>query len=1121
VPTTGDVTIPAGKTVVLDVTASASLSCIIIPAGTTLKLATTGTIGFPGIECIQVEGSFLGGTADSPLTNPVNITLNGVDPLWPTLSAYPTMVNNDTGMYRGIMVMSGGVMKLYGASPTPYTQLNATASSGATSLTTAVSTGWTAGDEIAISPTGYYNASKRTELKVLNTNASGTSLALTSGIGFDRWGQMMYPIDASPYVSTTAGTWTNGAAGQPTQIDQRAYILNLTRNLKINGANDALWTGATFNASFSGTTMTAAAPSVGTLAVGQEITGTGITTGTYIAALGTGTGGAGTYTMSVSNGTLSSRAITALGGMGVHMMCMAGGYMYVEGAEINRCGQEGRMGRYPLHWHMMSYSPASFSAGVFSGGGASLGANNAGQGAKNCAIKNSKQRAIVVHGTDGITLTNNVAYQISGNAYFLEDGSEQNNTWTGNAVLKVDEPLALRRIKAFDAYVGGTDDSMASGSSGFWITNMGNTFQSNVAGDCQGNGYWHALSSNCFGLSTSVAITPAYVQSITHDGNVTFSNAANNLLTRGGALDNFGSITAGAFKWEPTSDGTSVGTPVVGVISNVNTHHAGAVGYSNVVKQVNYLGWCSSDNPYVHFFGAAGDNAFLTSALVVGSTPNTTHGTPLNVQPTLHGMSSYHRTLNTVDVTWVNFPYQNRSAEPLIGNPTNDNDYNFWQGGGAQRTYDLYLNPISRGTYRDKRTKYVNSHPGFRTLGAGGGATTTTSLDGRNFSAASPSFADRRYWNIVGAEWDPYGYWGNGSGVYMIQDSPFMTYGAASLTAMTPTGDFQGYTSTDEFYGFSPFAIDSVDVGPYGTATFAIAPQQLDSGGTVQGTWAVHDGTGSSRFSFRHACLRNGGRYLWGYPNDTTPMNLGVGFGVWNFTRTTDVMYIGIPWDNNSPARVMMKSGSDRFNIGYHDVNNYGLVAGATYTGTHSATSYATLVTQTGGNNGLYLWQDTTNNIVWIKAIGSKFIWNPNFAIGVADGDTDLNRQGTLEICSNPGWGSIGTASATVVGSTATATLTLNTNGTITATANPTVPWFSPTTTSIGSSYWVRATVNSGSLSAGTTGSWVSLASAQSWSANQTTLGLNTTVVTFEFSSDSLGAVIVGRSKTTFSARFS
>ncbi len=64
-----------------------------------------------------------------------------------------------------------------------------------------------------------------------------------------------------------------------------------------------------FTASITGTTMTVSAVSRGTLAVGQILNGTGVTQNTTITALGTGTGGAGTYTVTPAQ-TVSSTQMT-------------------------------------------------------------------------------------------------------------------------------------------------------------------------------------------------------------------------------------------------------------------------------------------------------------------------------------------------------------------------------------------------------------------------------------------------------------------------------------------------------------------------------------------------------------------------------------------------------------------------------------------------------------------------------------------------------------------------------------------------------------------------------------------------------------------------------------------
>jgi hypothetical protein len=79
---------------------------------------------------------------------------------------------------------------------------------------------------------------------------------------------------------------------------------------------------ASVTGSISGTTLTVTAVTSGTLSVGQSISGSGMTAGTRITALGTGTGGTGTYTVNNSQ-TFASGAITG-----------AAGSAYVEGTDF-------------------------------------------------------------------------------------------------------------------------------------------------------------------------------------------------------------------------------------------------------------------------------------------------------------------------------------------------------------------------------------------------------------------------------------------------------------------------------------------------------------------------------------------------------------------------------------------------------------------------------------------------------------------------------------------------------------------------------------------------------------------------------------------------------------------
>ena len=124
---------------------------------------------------------------------------------------------------------------------------------------------------------------------------------------------------ASPATSTATG---GGATTAVFQINT-----GLDTTLYANGWGAGTWGGilpddsATFTGSISGTTLTVSAVSSGALAVGRLITGTGVSAGppgslaTYITALGTGTGGVGTYTVSVSQ-TVTSRTMNAITGTG-------------------------------------------------------------------------------------------------------------------------------------------------------------------------------------------------------------------------------------------------------------------------------------------------------------------------------------------------------------------------------------------------------------------------------------------------------------------------------------------------------------------------------------------------------------------------------------------------------------------------------------------------------------------------------------------------------------------------------------------------------------------------------------------------------------------------------------
>jgi len=138
---------------------------------------------------------------------------------------------------------------------------------------------------------------------VFTGSVSSTTLTVTAvKSGTLAVGQHFFAVGAlQESVITALGTGSGGTG---------TYTLGLSQTI----ASSQMYTssaGAIITAAISGTTLTVATVTSGTLYVGQTIQGTGITTQTIITALGTGSGGAGTYTVNNSQ-TIASITMYAL-----------------------------------------------------------------------------------------------------------------------------------------------------------------------------------------------------------------------------------------------------------------------------------------------------------------------------------------------------------------------------------------------------------------------------------------------------------------------------------------------------------------------------------------------------------------------------------------------------------------------------------------------------------------------------------------------------------------------------------------------------------------------------------------------------------------------------------------
>jgi hypothetical protein len=138
---------------------------------------------------------------------------------------------------------------------------------------------------------------------VFTGSISGTTLTVTAVTnGTIAINQALFGVGVTQETVITAlGTGTGGIG---------TYTINTSQTVASSLMNSAT-AGAVVTGSIAGTTLTVTAVTSGTLYVGQTIQGSTVTAQTIITALGTGTGGAGTYTVNNSQ-TVTSRTLYGL-----------------------------------------------------------------------------------------------------------------------------------------------------------------------------------------------------------------------------------------------------------------------------------------------------------------------------------------------------------------------------------------------------------------------------------------------------------------------------------------------------------------------------------------------------------------------------------------------------------------------------------------------------------------------------------------------------------------------------------------------------------------------------------------------------------------------------------------
>jgi hypothetical protein len=227
--------------------------------------------------------------------------------------------------------------------------------------------------------------------------------------------------------------------------------------------------------------------------------------------------------------------VNAISSDGGQIMATEMSVLHLQYIEIFQGGHDGKLRRYPIHFHEIRSTPGQLVRGV--------------------AISRSRNRCITVHASNYILLENNVCFDIKGHAYFLEDAIEIGNQFIGNLGMF---------IKRSDVIP--TDQSPTT----FWITNANNTFIGNVASGSENSCFWFLAAYIPLNGNRFLPINPLISPWGVFDDNVAHS-------CRFGIQSNFaidpisGKFGGGAI--EPRIGGTAQGERIIMQTNRLVLHH--------------------------------------------------------------------------------------------------------------------------------------------------------------------------------------------------------------------------------------------------------------------------------------------------------------------------------------------------------------------------------------------------------------------------------------------------------------------------------------------------------------------------------------------------------------------
>ncbi|XP_013401885.1 LOW QUALITY PROTEIN: fibrocystin-L-like [Lingula anatina] len=415
-PVAGDyVVIQEGQTIYLDVSTPV-LRFLLIRGG---KLVFDEVDVELHSEYIFIAdgGALQVGTADAPFQHKAVIELHG------------HVKTTELPIYGAKMIaVRNGTLDLHGQYiPVTWTLLAQTAGANTNTLTLKQPVTWQPGEEIVIATTGGHLSQKENEKRIIQSvSADGLTLTLTEPLEYEHLGI------------------TRMVEGEALEI--RAEVGLLTRNVVIRGSVDDQWTQTV------------------------EACEAGFKSGEF----DTQTCFQGLFGDEELNDEFGAHIIIHPPSPNSHCV-----HAHISYTELTHVGQAFRLGRYPIHFHLMGNT--SYDEAYVRG----------------CSIHDAYNRAVNIHGTHYVLVEHTFIYNIRGGAFFLEDGIETKNIFQYDLAIFVRQSTSL------------LNDDITPAA--FWITNPDNVIRHcHVAGGTH-FGYWYRMKEHPEGPSYDPTICPPKV----------------------------------------------------------------------------------------------------------------------------------------------------------------------------------------------------------------------------------------------------------------------------------------------------------------------------------------------------------------------------------------------------------------------------------------------------------------------------------------------------------------------------------------------------------------------------------------------------------------------------------